>query len=152
MGRWAELDPADFADLIPEGLSLDLVHEDRFQIIADADLAICASGTATLEVGLLGTPMVVVYRVSRLTAWIGKALLDLPHISLVNLVLGRGVVPEVLQAAATAQGIAAVAGDLLADPEGRQNVANDLSALRETLGEPGASERAAAIVDEVLAR
>lgn len=148
----SELDPEDFAGLVPPGLALTQVRDDRFRVIADADLALCASGTATLEVGLLGTPMVVVYKVSRLTAWVGRVLLDLPHISLVNLVLERGVVPEVLQNAATARGIAAVAGDLLGDPEGRQNVANELEQLRARLGEPGASERAAAIVDEVLAR
>jgi lipid-A-disaccharide synthase len=148
----AGLDAAEFAPLLPTGLQLDRVHEDRFRVMADADLALCASGTATLEVGLLGTPMVVVYKVSRLTSWIGRILLvDLPHISLVNLVLQKGVVPEVLQEEATPGRIAAAAADLLNDHERRHNMSKELSALRGLLGERGASERAAAIVDRVLA-
>lgn len=146
-----ELDPGDFADLVPENVALDLVREDRFQAIADADLVLCASGTATLEVGLLGTPMIVVYKVSRLTSWIGRALVRLPNISLVNLVLGRTVVPELLQDEATAAGIATAAGALLGDPEARRKMSAELGGLRALLGAPGASERAAAIVDTVLA-
>ncbi len=69
-----------------------------------------------MEVGLLGTPMVVVYKVSRLTSWIGRALVRSPHISLVNLVFGRAVVPEVLQGRATAAVLGRMAGDLLNDP------------------------------------
>jgi len=147
----SELDATDFTEFIPDGLSLEQVPGDRFRAIADADLVLCASGTATLEVGLLGTPMVVVYRVSRLTSWVGRALISLPNISLVNLVLGSGVVPELLQGQATAERIAAEAGRLLGDPEARQNMSRDLGRLRTLLGEPGASERAAAIVDTVLA-
>jgi len=148
----AGLNPAEFAPLLPDGLQLERVHEDRFRVMADADLALCASGTATLEVGLLGTPMIVVYKVSRLTSWIGRILLvDLPHISLVNLVLQEEVVPEILQENATPARIAVAAADLLNDHERRHNMSRDLSALRGLLGERGASERAAAIVDRVLA-
>ena len=71
-----------------------MVRSGRFAAVAGSHLALCASGTATLEVGLLGTPMVVVYRVSPLTGLIGRWLVNLPFVSLVNLVLGRRVVPE----------------------------------------------------------
>lgn len=144
------VDVAACAQWLPPGLELEVVRQDRFRSIAASDLALCASGTATLEVGLLGTPMVVVYRVSRLTSWVGRALISLPSISLVNLVLGRPAVPELLQGAATAEGIRDVAMRLLDDPQRLHNMSRDLAALRPALGSPGASLRAARIVDNVL--
>ncbi len=132
-------------------LGLEIVEGDRFRAIADAHLAICASGTATLEVGLLGTPMVVVYRVSRWTYALGKALVRLPHIALVNLVLGREVVPELLQHAATPAGIATVCDKLVTDRDRIQRMREELAALRPTLGESGASRRAAEAVIAELA-
>ena len=99
---------------------------------------------------MLRTPMVVVYKVGRLTFWIGRALVRLRTISLVNLVLGRTVVPEVLQSAATAEGIASVAEELLSDPRRLQDMSDELAELRAQLGDGGASARAAAIVKSVL--
>jgi len=71
------------------GLPVRIVAENRFAAIADSHLALCASGTATLEVGLLGTPMVMLYRLGRWTYLVAKLLVHLPYVSLVNLVLGR---------------------------------------------------------------
>jgi len=144
------LDPARFEHVVPSGLDCEVVTEARFEAIAAADLALCASGTATLEVGLLGTPMIVIYKVSRLTSWIGRALIRLPSISLVNLVLDRPAVPELLQEAATAQSISSLAGDLLSDLERLRSMIGDLAELRTRLGESGASSRAAAVVERVL--
>ncbi len=130
----------------------ELVTRDRFEAIAGAHLALCASGTATLEVGLLGTPMVVVYRVSSLTYAIGRCLVDLPFISLVNLVLERRVVPELLQRDASAGGIAVQAAELLGDRERIDRMREELSRLRPTLGRSGASERAArSLLDQLTA-
>jgi lipid-A-disaccharide synthase len=151
--RWIvppELHLSRFEPLAPSELDLEVVSEGRFEAIAAADLALCASGTATLEVGLLGTPMIVVYKVSRLTALVGRALIKLPSISLVNLVLERPAVPELLQEAATAQGICSVAEELLSDPERLRSMIADLAELRTRLGESGASSRAAAVVERVL--
>lgn len=117
---------------------------ERFAAIAGAHLALCASGTATLEVGLLGTPMVVVYRVSPATYLVGRLLArPLPYVSLVNLVLGRRVVPELLQRAVSPGQIAAEAAALLADGERIAAMRAALAGLRERLGAPGASGRAA---------
>lgn len=122
---------------------LEIVRSDRFAAVAGSHLALCASGTATLEVGLLGTPMVVVYRVSPLTGLIGRWLVDLPFVSLVNLVLGRSVVPELLQGEAGKAQMAATARELLSKRCRIDNMRAALAELRPALGESGASERAA---------
>jgi lipid-A-disaccharide synthase len=125
---------------------------DRFGAIADSHLALCASGTATLEVGLLGTPMVVLYRLARWSYLLARMLVRLPNFAMVNLVLGREVVPELLQGEAEPERIAAEALRLLGDREARARVRAGLAELRPRLGEGGASARAARQVAEVLAR
>jgi len=132
------------------GVTVERVRADRFKVIADCHLAICASGTATLEVGLLGTPMVVVYKLSPLTYWLGRWLVDLPHFSMVNLVLGTGAVPELLQRAATAAGISDEAAGLLQSPAAIDAMRRALVELRPRLGRSGASARAAAEVADCL--
>ena len=132
-------------------VDVEIIAQDRFRVIANAHLAICASGTATLEVGLLGTPMVVVYRISPWTYFIGKRLVKLPHIALVNLVLGRSVVPELLQHEASPDRIAAVCNKLLSDRDRIRQMRSDLGELRQTLGERGASRRVAEAVASEIA-
>jgi lipid-A-disaccharide synthase len=127
---------------------VELVTSARFEAIADSHLALCASGTATLEVGLLGTPMIVLYRLHAWTYRLARWLVDLPYFSLVNLVLGRPAVPELLQGQASAEGIAAEALALLADSGRIAAMRAELADLRHALGEGGGSARAAR---EVLA-
>lgn len=124
-------------------LEVRIVKGDRFAAIADSHLAICASGTATLEVGLLGTPMVVVYRISPWSYFLGRLLVRLPHIALVNLVLEQRVVPELIQSDATAEGIFGEASAILAQSDRIRTMMRDLAQLRPRLGEHGASRRAA---------
>ncbi|KAB2963060.1 MAG: lipid-A-disaccharide synthase, partial [Thermoanaerobaculia bacterium] len=95
------------------GIDVRRVTERRFEEVADSHLALCASGTATLEIGLLGTPMIVCYRLSAWTYALARALVRVPHVSLVNLVLGRRAVPELIQRDATPEGIAREAVALL---------------------------------------
>jgi lipid-A-disaccharide synthase len=133
-------------------LPVRVVSEDRFGAIADSHLALCASGTATLEVGLLGTPMVVLYRLARWSYVLAKLLVRLPNFAMVNLVLGREVVPELLQGEAEPERIAAEARRLLAGGEALARMRAGLAELRPRLGEGGASARAARQVAEVLAR
>ncbi len=125
------------------GKPLAVVPEDRFQAIADSHLVLCASGTATLEVGLLGTPMLVLYRLGTWSYLLARALVRLPHFSLVNLVLGRGAVPELLQGATEPESVAAQALALLESPARIAAMRRDLAALRPALGRSGASQRAA---------
>lgn len=142
--RAPSVDPALLnAHMERSGVEVPVVSEARFTEIAESDLALCASGTATLEVGLLCTPMVVVYRLARGSMLLARLLVDLPHFSLVNLVLRRGVVPELLQEQVNPQSLAAAARGLLDDPARRLRMREELAELRSHLGEPGASRRAA---------
>jgi len=125
------------------GLDLPFVTANRFEEIAASDLAFCASGTATLEVGLLRTPMIVVYRLAPSSMFLPPVLVKLPNFSLVNLVLGREVVPELLQGQVRAESLAAAAAGLLTDRERRVRMSADLAGLRPRLGAPGAARRAA---------
>lgn len=139
---------AEAAQLL--GRPLTVVRDDRFRAIGESHLVLCASGTATLEVGLLGTPMVVLYRLGTVSYLMARALVKLPHFSLVNLVLGRGAVPELLQGETEPGNVAAVALDLLQSPARIQAMRNDLASLRQTLGRSGASQRAAREVASLL--
>jgi len=132
-------------------LPVRVVSEDRFGAIADSHLALCASGTATLEVGLLGTPMIVMYRLATWTYLLARALVRLPNFAMVNLVLGREAVPELLQGEAEPERIAAAGLRLLVDGEARSRMRAALAELRPRLGEGGASARAARQVAEILA-
>ncbi|MEO8277672.1 MAG: lipid-A-disaccharide synthase [Thermoanaerobaculia bacterium] len=132
------------------GTAVGVVRADRFPAIADSHLALCASGTATLEVGLLGTPMVVLYRLGGWSYLLAKALVRLPHFSLVNLVLQRGVVPELLQNETAPENVAARALALLRSPESIATMREELSLLRPALGRSGASLRAAQEVAKFL--
>ena len=125
------------------GLPVRIVSENRFDAIAEAHLALCASGTATLEVGLLGTPMVMLYRLGRWTWLLARLLVRLPYASLVNLVLGRRVIAELFQGNANPERIAAEAEPLLTDDRERRRMRSALAELRPRLGEGGASRRAA---------
>lgn len=145
--------PTISRDLLEEhvelsGLPVVIVEEDRFQVIADSHLALCASGTATLEVGLLGTPMIMVYRLASWTYALAKLLVRLPNVSLVNLVSEKKVVPELIQGEANPERIAAEAERLLTDAAAREEMRAGLAGLRARLGEGGASGRAA---DQVAA-
>lgn len=127
---------------------VDGPHRARFEAIAGSHVALCASGTATLEVGLLGTPMVVLYRLGSWTYLLARMLVRLPRVSLVNLVLDRDAVPELIQSEAEPARIAREVEALLASPERIAAMRRDLAELRGRLGEPGASGRAA---DQVAA-
>jgi lipid-A-disaccharide synthase len=129
---------------------IELVTSDREAAIADSHLALCASGTATLEVGLLGTPLLVLYRMSRLTYRLALRLVKIPRVGLVNLVLGEGVAPELMQDAAAPGPIAQTAFDLLVDPQRVGELRARLGDLRQALGAPGASGRAADAVIRLL--
>jgi lipid-A-disaccharide synthase len=133
------------------GLPVEIVGEDRFAAVADSHLALCASGTATLEVGLLGTPMIMVYRLASWTYLLAKLMVHLPNVSLVNLVLGRRVVPELIQGEANPRRIAAEAARLLTDAGERGRMREALAEVRGRLGEGGASRRAAGEVAAMLA-
>jgi lipid-A-disaccharide synthase len=108
-----------------------------------------ASGTATLETALFGTPLAIVYRVGRLNHAIARRVIKLPHIGLPNIVAGREVAPELLQDALEPERLAALLGGWLASPAALERRRADLAVVRERLGGPGASARAAELVREM---
>jgi lipid-A-disaccharide synthase len=121
-----------------------------YDAIAASDAAIVASGTATLETALLGTPMVVVYRISGLSYAIGKRFIKVDYISLVNLIAEKAVVPELIQHDAEPGRIAAEINALIVNEAARRTMKASFTALRGKLGEPGAALRTAKIAGEIL--
>jgi lipid-A-disaccharide synthase len=109
------------------------------------------SGTATLEAGLMIRPMVVVYRFTWLTYFIGRMLVKVTFFSLVNILAGRRVVPELLQGEASAERMADELEALLSGPAAREAQLAGLREVRGSLGEPGAPLRVAEEVAGVLA-
>jgi len=123
-----------------------LIQDASYDIMKNADLAVVTSGTATLETGYYRTPMIVVYKMSRLTYVIIRPLIRIRSIGLVNIVAGGPVVPELIQGRANAETIATEAVALLRDPGRRAGMSKALGVIREKLGSPGASAR---VVDAV---
>jgi len=132
------------------GLEVEFVEQDRFTALAASHLALCASGTATLEVGLIGTPMIVVYRVRPWTYLLGRFLVRLPNVSLVNLVLEDRVVEELIQGRARPGVISDEAVRLLTNQDRIRRMRSSLGRLWIRLGESGASRRAASEVVRYL--
>ena len=124
------------------GVEVPILPHDRGEGVAAADVALSSSGTATLESAILGTPVVVMYRLSRATYALARRLVRLPHFSLVNIVADKQVVPELIQDEVNGERIAAEVRKLVA-PGRYESVREDLAAVRARLGGPGASERAA---------
>ncbi|MHB1844385.1 MAG: lipid-A-disaccharide synthase [Deltaproteobacteria bacterium] len=131
------------------GLDVTLSRERTIDILAAADLAVVASGTATLEAMLAGRPMVVVYRVSWLTWLIGRLLVKVAHVAIVNLLAGRAIVPELLQRQMTPKAIASSLRSLWLDAGRRREMLDAYREVRERLGGPGASAHVAKALLEV---
>ncbi len=129
---------------------VNVIRDDIYDVIAVSDAAIVASGTATLETALLETPMVVVYKVSGVSYAIGRRCIRVKYISLVNLIAGRAVVPELIQSEANPERIAAEVREIVTRPEKAREMKNALAGIREKLGTPGASRRTARIACDML--
>jgi lipid-A-disaccharide synthase len=117
---------------------------DAVTAMAAADVCLCKSGTTTLEAALSDTPMVVAYRMSSFTFAIARRVIRVPHVSLVNLVAGREVVPELLQDDASPETLVQAILPLLDhDGQAERRQRDGLAAVRERLGSPGAAQRVA---------
>jgi len=130
------------------------VHRgDPLLVFAAADAALAKSGTTTLEAAIADLPMVVAYRVHPLTGWLARRLLRVPWISLVNLVAGRGVVPELVQGEVTSGRLAEAMAPLLNRDDSRTiDQREGLALVRHRLGGPGAAARVAELAAELLTR
>ncbi len=126
--------------------SLTVVTGNSRDAMRAADVALVASGTATLETALVGTPLVVMYIVNQINYAIMKRLIRIPDISLVNIVAGRRIVPEYVQHEATPEAMAGDVLSLLQDSTRREQMQADLQHLKAMMGDGGASERVAQLI------
>jgi lipid-A-disaccharide synthase len=122
------------------------------RIFEESKMVVAVSGTVTLEAAISGTPMVIIYKVSPLSYFLGKNMIQVKHIGLVNLIAGKEMVPELIQKAATPEGIANTVFKMLSDSSRLKILGLELMNIRNRLGGPGASERVADIAFGILGR
>ena len=127
-----------------------IIRDDIYDVISISDIVMVASGTATLETALLETPMVIIYKISNLSYYIGKMLINVNNIGLVNIIAGKTIVPEFIQDEAAASNIAEEISDILANSSKMDKIKQELSRVRGNLGSPGAARRAARLVYEMI--
>jgi lipid-A-disaccharide synthase len=123
-----------------------VVYDRASEAMALSDVLLIASGTATLQAAVVGTPMVLLYKTSPLTYRLARWLITVKWIGLVNLVAGRSIVPELIQDEATDERLCQEVLRLLRDPSAYNGMKEGLRQVRQSLGEPGASHRAAQVV------
>ena len=131
-------------------MEVKLVEGRTEEVVGASDAALVKSGTSTLETALMLRPMVVVYKLSWLSYLIGRLLVRIAHFALVNILAGRGLVPELLQRDASPERMAAEIERLLGDRAAREAQLEGLRAVRASLGEPGAARRVAEEVARVM--
>jgi lipid-A-disaccharide synthase len=145
------LDPGFVRDILSQfPVKVNIIPDEIYDVIAVSDAAIVASGTATLETALLEIPMVVVYKVSAASYAVGRRFIRVKHISLVNIIAGRTVVPELIQDEANPERIAAEVRELIVRREKAREMKTALAEIRGKLGTPGASQRTARIACDML--
>ena len=131
-------------------VKVHVISGHTYDVISCADLALVASGTATLETALLGVPMVIVYKISLLSYVIGRLIVDVKNIGLANILAGKTIVPELIQGDACGERIAGEAMAILTNEEKKLEMIRELAAIRARLGEPGAAIRAAQIAYDMI--
>jgi len=131
-------------------LFLEVVEGRTFEVMKAADLLLVVSGTATLEGAIAGVPMVIIYRLSRISYLIGRMLVKVKCIGLANIVVGKKVVPELIQNDVTPQRIAQEAKKILRDPETRDEIEAAFKTVKEKLGAKGAAHRVAHIALQMM--
>ena len=146
--HYTEIEP--YLQECKASVQLSCLADCTYDVINLSDLVLACSGTVTLEIALLNTPMILVYRVSSLSYTLGRLLVRVPYIGLANLVAGKKIVPELIQYQANSGKIASLAEKILQSPENQKNMRQELLRVKEKLGEPGSSKRAACVVLEML--
>jgi lipid-A-disaccharide synthase len=137
------------ATLEEDARQVPVVENSTYEVMNHADLLLVTSGTATLESACFGTPLLVLYRMSRLSWWIARRLVNIPDIGLVNVVAGRRIAPEFLQDEVDPKVLSPMVLGLLREPEKRRAMTRELREVRDRLGTPGASSRVADLALEI---
>ncbi len=148
--RPAEIEQTFYAPFLKRAPWIELATDTSYDIRKSLWMAIGVSGTAALENMLLGIPMIIMYKLSRLTYWIARSLIRVPYVGIPNLLAGKAIVPELLQDEATPERLAEAATPLLSDRQSRQSMRETLLSLRATL-QDGGSSRAAEEILEMIA-
>jgi lipid-A-disaccharide synthase len=133
-------------------LDIKLVEGQSYDVMNCCDFLIIASGSATLEAGLFGCPMVIVYRLNWVTYWLARLLVNIELYGLVNIVAGEGVVTELIQGEATVDNVTKETLKILGDSEMREKLRSRLLQVRSSLGEAGVTDRVAVRILEFLKR
>ncbi len=128
------------------GVKVHVAKDQASEVMAASDVLLVASGTATLQAAVVGTPMVLTYRAPWLTYWLARWLIRIQWIGLVNIVAGRSLVTELIQHEATADRMSEEVSRLVGDHGAARAMRVELRKVREALGSPGASRRAAAVI------
>jgi lipid-A-disaccharide synthase len=131
---------------------IKITSQGIYRALRACDLAMVASGTATLETAIMEVPMIILYRVSPISYWLGKMVIRVPHIGLVNLIAGEKVVPELIQGDVTPEKIVTEALAILQAGKKKEIMLRKLREIKQKLGKGGASERTAAIALQMVKR
>jgi lipid-A-disaccharide synthase len=131
-------------------LPINVIKQQAYDVIQCCDAVMTTSGTASLEIALLGVPMLIAYRLSPLTYWLGKQLVKIPFIGLPNIIAGRAVVKELIQHEASAENMALEIERLLNDQNYRADCLKGLQQVKQRLGEGGGSKNMAELALEML--
>ncbi|HUV50304.1 MAG TPA: lipid-A-disaccharide synthase [Anaerolineae bacterium] len=126
-------------------IDFDIIADSVDKVFRKCRLVVAASGTVTLEAAISGTPMLIIYKVSPISYWLGKIMIRIKNIGLVNLIAGREIVPELVQSKASPENIADTVLNMLNDASGLERLRKELLSVKDSLGGPGASERVAEI-------
>jgi lipid-A-disaccharide synthase len=147
----ATLDIAFVSQIIARhSVPVRLIPNEVYDVIGCTDVAMVASGTATLETALMETPMVIIYKVSAPSYYIGKMVINVEHIGLVNIIAGKTVVPELIQFEASPEKIAAEVIDILTTEGHKEHIKAELKKIRNMLGSHGAAERVARLAHDMI--
>jgi len=133
-----------------ENLKITLVHGEANNVLNVSDIVIAVSGTITLQAALFEKPMVIIYKVSPITYWIARMLVNVKDIGLVNILAGHRIVPELIQHDATPENIIKEVRKMIKDQEYYGAICKELKDVRLKLGPPGAMERVARVIGEML--
>ena len=145
------LDIAFVSQIIAKhSVAVRLIPNEVYDVIGCTDIAMVASGTATLETALMETPMIIIYKVSAPSYYVGRMVINVDHIGLVNIIAGKAIVPELIQFEASPEKIAAEVIDILTSKGRMEYIKAELKKIRNMLGSQGAAERVARLAYDMI--